>query len=79
MERRRMGRWIEESGDELNGGNDVGLNSFLNRRSLSDDILIPQYAGNSLCLNLRRRSQSARDTISLARTENRNERKLTRI
>ena len=36
-----MGRWIEKRGDELDSGNDVGLNSFLNRRSLSDDILIP--------------------------------------
>ena len=52
-----MGR-IEEGRDELKGGDDVGLNPFLNRWSLGYDILIPQYARNSFRLNLSRRSQS---------------------
>lgn len=49
---------IEEGCDELDGGDDVGLNSFLDRWRLGDDILIAKDARNRFRLNLCRRSQS---------------------
>jgi hypothetical protein len=49
----------------VNGWNDVGLDSFLNRSCLSYDVTLKYDVGNSFLLNLCRRT----DAVCFSRKE----------